>query len=105
VAHTLAVLTNKPEAPSRRLLEAFELPRRFVTSLAATPSGASRTRWALRAGCARSGPRRNPPRSSATQIDVETAAGPACRCVALYGFGQLRGELVDGTELTVNYAP
>ena len=36
-------------------------------------------------------------------IDVETARRARVRmCVALYGFGQLRGELVlDGTETVV----
>ena len=37
-----------------------------------------------------------------SMIDVETARRAGTRmCVVLYGFGQLRGELVlDGTEVT-----
>ena len=40
-------------------------------------------------------------------IDVQTARRAGVRmCVALYGFGQLRGELVlDGSEATVRVAP
>ena len=41
-----------------------------------------------------------------SMIDVETSRRAGTRmCVALYGFGQLRGELqLDGTEATVRTA-
>jgi phosphoglycolate phosphatase len=103
--HPLAVLTNKPDAPSRRLLDTFGLSRHFrsviggdgeyrrkpdphglqalINDYGATP----RTTWLI----------------GDSMIDVETARRAGARmCVALYGFGQLRGELVlDGTEATV----
>jgi phosphoglycolate phosphatase len=106
--HTLAVLTNKPEAPSRRLLDAFGLAGYFRRVIGGD-----------------SGPARKPDpaglnelmshfeSSTATtwlvgdsMIDVETARRAGVRmCVALYGFGQLRGELVlDGSEATVRIA-
>ena len=105
VGHTLAVLTNKPDEPSRRLLDAFGLSRHFrgviggdgeygrkpdpaglqalMNEYDATPSGT----WLV----------------GDSMIDVETARRAGTRmCVALYGFGQLRGELVlDGSESTV----
>jgi len=106
--HTLAVLTNKPESPSRRLLDAFGLAPYFQDVIGGD-----------------SGPARKPDpgglhklmthygaESASTwlvgdsMIDVETARRAGVRmCVALYGFGQLRGELVlDGREITVNTA-
>jgi phosphoglycolate phosphatase len=106
--HALAVLTNKPEAPSRRLLDAFGLAPYFREVIGGD-----------------SGPARKPDpeglRLLMTQcgtasadtwlvgdsmIDVETARRAGVRmCVALYGFGQLRGELVlDGSEATVRVA-
>jgi len=106
--HSLAVLTNKPEAPSRRLLEAFGLAPYFQEVVGGD-----------------SGPARKPDpgglhllmkqcgaESAGTwlvgdsMIDVETARRAGVRmCVALYGFGQLRGELVlDGREATVRVA-
>jgi phosphoglycolate phosphatase len=106
--HTLAVLTNKPEAPSRRLLDAFGLSRYFQEVIGGD-----------------SGPARKPDpgglhllmkQCGATpadtwlvgdsMIDVETSRRGGVRmCVALYGFGQLRGELVlDGSEATVRVA-
>jgi len=106
--HTLAVLTNKPEAPSRRLLGAFGLAQFFQEVVGGD-----------------SGPARKPDPGGLhllmkqcdaestdtwlvgdSMIDVETARRARVRmCVALYGFGQLRGELVlDGREITVNAA-
>ena len=103
--HALAVLTNKPEAPSRRLLEAFGLAPRFREVIGGD-----------------SGPARKPDpeglshlmrRCNSTptttwlvgdsMIDVETARRAGVRiCVALYGFGQLRGELqLNPDEVTV----
>jgi phosphoglycolate phosphatase len=107
--HPLAVLTNKPEAPSRRLLDAFGLARHFRRVIGGD-----------------SGPARKPDPAGLhvlmgefgampaatwlvgdSMIDVETARRAGVRmCVALYGFGQLRGELVlDGSEATVRVAP
>jgi phosphoglycolate phosphatase len=107
--HPLAVLTNKPEAPSRRLLDVFGLARHFRRVIGGD-----------------SGPARKPDPAGLhvlmgefgampaatwlvgdSMIDVETARRAGVRmCVALYGFGQLRGELVlDGSEATVRVAP
>lgn len=107
--HTLAVLTNKPEAPSRRLLDAFGLSPHFQ-EIVGGDSGASRkpdpaglqklmtTFGAESTGTWLVGD---------SMIDVETARRAGVRmCVALYGFGQLRGELVlDGSEVTAATAP
>ena len=104
--NVLAVLTNKPEVPSRRLLEAFDLDRhfRYVTG---GDSGAARKPdpaglEALMRDCGAS-----PGRTwlvGDSMIDVETGRRAGVRiCVALYGFGQLRGELeLTGDEVTVN---
>jgi phosphoglycolate phosphatase len=92
----LAVLTNKPEAPSRQLLEAFGLSGAF--------------RWVI--GGDSDFPRKPDPASTHhlmrsagavsettlfvgdSMIDVETARRAEVRvCVAGYGFGHLRGEL------------
>lgn len=98
----LSVLTNKPEAPTRRLLDAFELSPWFSrviggdSAYARKPDPAglnalmqdagtdTRTTWLV----------------GDSMIDVETARRAGCRmCVVRYGFGQLRGELVlDGSE-------
>ena len=99
----LSVLTNKPEAPARRLLDAFDLTP-HIASVVGGDSGFARKpdpaglRHLIDAG-----------RSdvSATifvgdsMIDVETARRARVRmCVALYGFGNLRGDLtLDGGEL------
>ncbi len=99
----LAVLTNKPEAPARRLLDAFDLTPHFAWTIGGdspfprkpdpsalrhlmTESGASADRTLL---------------VGDSMIDVQTARNAGVRmCVALYGFGQLRGELVlAGDEL------
>jgi phosphoglycolate phosphatase len=99
----LAVLTNKPEAPTRRLLETFDLAASFT--------------WVI--GGDSGFPRKPDPaalrylmhEANATadaalmvgdsMIDVETARRAGVRvCVARYGFGHLRGELVlRGDEL------
>jgi phosphoglycolate phosphatase len=102
----LAVVTNKPEGPSRRLLEAFSLNDLF--------------RWVI--GGDSGFPRKPHPGSihhvmqsagaaqtttlfvGDSMIDVETARRAGIRvCVAGYGFGYLRGEiqLADG-ELIVH---
>jgi phosphoglycolate phosphatase len=100
---SLAVLTNKPEAPTRRLLEAFDLARAFS--------------WVI--GGDSGFPRKPDPESlrhlareanvdarhvlfvGDSMIDVETARRAGVpMCVARYGFGYLRGELeLSGDEL------
>lgn len=93
----MAVLTNKPDAPTRRLLEAFDLARYFSrviggdSDLARKPDPAGlqalikdydatpATTWLV----------------GDSMIDVATARRAGTRlCVVLYGFGQARGELV-----------
>ena len=106
--HTLAVLTNKPEPPSRRLLDAFGLTPHFRHVIGGDSGPARKPDPAglqmLMAQCSAD--------VSSTwlvgdsMIDIETARRAGVRmCVALYGFGQLRGELVlDGSEVTVRTA-
>ena len=107
--HPLAVLTNKPEAPSRRLLEAFGLARHFRRVIGGDSGPARKPDpaglHALMAEFGASAPATWLVGDS--MIDVETARRAGVRmCVALYGFGQLRGELVlDGSEATVRVAP
>ena len=106
--HPLAVLTNKPEAPSRRLLDAFELGRYFRRIVggdsgpARKPDPAGLQGLMQEFGAAPAGTWL----VGDSMIDVETARRAGVRmCVALYGFGQLRGELVlDGSEITVRAA-
>jgi len=103
---SLAVLTNKPEGPARRLLEAFDLGDRF--------------RWVIGGD----GPLPRKPDPSGLQhlmaqaaestdgtllvgdsaIDVETARRAGVRlCLARYGFGALRGGIVvDASDLVVD---
>ena len=100
----LAVLTNKPDAPSRRLLEALGLSGNFrqviggdsefarkpdpeglralMTTFGTTPADT----WLI----------------GDSMIDVQTARHAGTRmCAVLYGFGHLRGELVlNGSEKT-----
>ena len=101
----LAVLTNKPEAPSRRLLEAFGLADYFPrviggdSGFARKPEPAGLA-WLMRdAGTTPS----TTWLVGDSMIDVETSRRAGVRmCVALYGFGQMRGELVlDGSEQTI----
>jgi phosphoglycolate phosphatase len=92
----LAVVTNKPEAPSRRLLEAFGLAAAFRwivggdSAFPRKPDPASIVHLMQSAGAA-------PAQTlfvGDSMIDVETArrAGVTI-CVAGYGFGYLREEL------------
>jgi len=93
----LAVLTNKPDEPTRRLLDAFDLSpsfRRVIggdSSYARKPDPAGlqalmgefdatpETTWLV----------------GDSMIDVQTARNAGTQmCVVLYGFGQQRGELV-----------
>jgi phosphoglycolate phosphatase len=99
----LAVLTNKPEAPTRRLLEAFDLVAWFSwviggdSGFPRKPDPESLRHLAREAGAA--------PADvlfvGDSMVDVETARRAGARvCVARYGFGHLRGELVlAGDEL------
>jgi phosphoglycolate phosphatase len=99
----LAVLTNKPTKPTERLLDAFGLSGSFRqviggdTAFARKPDPAG-LRAIMREADADAGVTWL---VGDSMIDVETARRAGCRmCVALYGFGQARGELVlDGTEL------
>ena len=102
----LGVLTNKPEAPTRRLLDAFGLSPWFQrviggdSAFARKPDPAGLHALMQDAGT----------QASTTwlvgdsMIDVETARRAGCRmCVVRYGFGQLRGELaLDGSETVAN---
>jgi phosphoglycolate phosphatase len=99
----LAVLTNKPEAPSRRLLDAFELTRYF-RSIIGGDSGYSRKPdpASLRHLMAESG---TGPRTTVlvgdSMIDVRTARNAGVPiAVAAFGFGHLRDEIrVSGEDL------
>jgi len=99
----LAILTNKPEAPTRRLLEAFGIAALF-TAVVGGDSAYPRKpdpgglRGLMRDAGATTGTTLF---VGDSMIDVETARRAGTRiCVALYGFGRLRGELVlTGEEL------
>ncbi len=99
----LAVLTNKPEAPARRLLDAFDLTPHFAWTIGGdSPFPRKPDPAGLRHLMTESG---TAPGHALlvgdSMIDVLTARNAGVRmCVALYGFGQLRGELVlNGDEL------
>jgi phosphoglycolate phosphatase len=99
----LALLTNKPEPPTHRLLDAFDLARYFPRVIggdAAFPRKPDPA--ALRFLMAEAG---STPATTLmvgdSMVDIETArrAGTPV-CVAMYGFGKMRGELVlRGDEL------
>jgi phosphoglycolate phosphatase len=99
----LVLLTNKPEAPARRLLEAFDLAPHFAAVLGGD-SGFPRKPdpGGLRHLIAEAG---SDARSTVlvgdSMIDVETARNAGVRmCVARYGFGAARGALaLRGDEL------
>ena len=102
----LAVLTNKPDAPSRRLLDAFELSGYFQQVIGGDSEFARKPDpEGLRALMKQFG---SGPADTwligDSMIDVQTARNAGTRmCVALYGFGQLRGELVlNGSEQTAS---
>ena len=108
MSHTLAVLTNKPEAPSVRLLDAFDLSsafRRVVGGDAKFPRKPDPAGLQALMSEFGSGPRHTWFVGD-SMIDVETGRRAGVRmCVALYGFGHLRGELkLDGTESLVRTA-
>jgi len=99
----LAVLTNKPTAPARRILDAFDLSRHF--------------RWVI--GGDADLPRKPDPASllflmreasasaertlmvGDSMVDVETGRRAGTQvCVAQYGYGRFRGEMpLHGDEL------
>lgn len=92
---SLAVLSNKPEEPTRRLLEAFNLARYFARVLGGDsafprkpdPAGLQHlmdSTGALPSTTLFVGD---------SMIDIETARRAGVRmCVAQYGFGYLRGD-------------
>jgi len=93
----LAVLTNKPEAPTLRLLEAFSLRPRFRwviggdSTFPRKPEPAGLDHLITRAGVSRAGVLL----VGDSMIDVHTARRAGVRlCAALYGFGRARGDLV-----------
>ena len=101
---SLALLTNKPEGPARRLLDAFDLSRSFRWVIGGDsrfprkpdPAG-------LRSLLAASG---TEPRAALlvgdSMVDVETARRAGIRmCVALYGFG--RAMALAGDELLLGH--
>ena len=92
---SLAVLTNKPEAPTRRLLDAFDLGHRFQwviggdASFPRKPDPAG-LQWLMEQAS-------TTPRETLmvgdSILDAETARAAGTRfCLARYGFGQARGE-------------
>jgi phosphoglycolate phosphatase len=99
----LSVLTNKPEAPARRLLEAFALAP-HISDVVGGDSGFARKpdpaglQHLIAAGGSEAG---STVFVGDSMIDIETARRSGVRmCVALYGFGNLRGDLVlAGDEL------
>jgi phosphoglycolate phosphatase len=99
----LAVLTNKPDQPTRRLLEAFDLAASFTwviggdTAFPRKPDPAA-LRYLM------SEARTTPAETlfvGDSMIDIETARRADVRiCVARYGFGHLREDMtLSGDEL------
>jgi phosphoglycolate phosphatase len=104
----LAVLTNKPEAPSRRLLDALGLAPSFRwvvggdSGFARKPDPSGLLHLIGAAGVA-------PARTLVigdSMVDVDTARAAGARvCAVLYGFGHLRAGLtLAGGEWTVDDA-
>jgi phosphoglycolate phosphatase len=102
-ASTLAVLTNKPEVPARRMLDAFGLTRLFAAVIGGDggfprkpdPAGLQ----ALAAGCGAALAGRLMVGDSTIDIESAENAGTGM-CVAMYGFGNALGELsLQGDEL------
>ena len=95
----VALLTNKPEAPARRLLEAFDLLAPFMSVIGGDsgfprkPDPTAVQHLITTAGAA--------PAETLfvgdSEVDVQTARRAGVRmCVARYGFGHLRGDLNVG---------
>lgn len=104
----LAVLTNKPTEPARRLLEAFGLAPHFRwvmggdSAFPRKPDPAALRHIMDQAGSAA----RTTLMVGDSMIDVETARrGGVPMCVARYGFGRLRGELVLAGDEVVAETP
>ena len=103
---TLALLTNKPTAPTVRILELLDLARWFSdvvggdSAAGRKPDPAGLLQMIQRAGAT--------PASSVlvgdSRIDVQTARRAGVRvCVAKYGFGYRAGEIpLRDDDLTVN---
>jgi len=99
----LGILTNKPERSTRRLLDAFDLTERFEWIIGGDgawprkpdPAGLHHLIAAARATADRT------LLIGDSMVDVETARRAGARmCVALYGFGRMRGDLsLAGDEL------
>ena len=102
---SLAVLSNKPEAPTRRLLDGFGLAERFQWIMGGDspfprkpdPAGLHHLMQQAGAGVA------STLFVGDSMIDVETSRRAGVQiCVALYGFGGLRGDLsLSSHEWTV----
>ena len=104
---SLAVLTNKPSAPARTVLDAFGLSAYFRWVIGGDqaprkPDPAGLERLIAAAGVGRD----RVLMVGDSMIDIETArAAKVTVCVALYGFGRARGELaLRGDEFVVNDA-
>jgi phosphoglycolate phosphatase len=103
---SLALFTNKPEGPSRRLLEAFGLAGAFGWVIGGDsgfprkpdPAAVEHLRRAAAA------PADETLFVGDSMIDVETARRAGVRmCVARYGFGHLRGDLtLRGDEMVAD---
>jgi phosphoglycolate phosphatase len=107
-AHSLAVLTNKPDAPTRRLLDAFGLSPHFSRVVGGDSEWPRKPDPAGLLAIVRE--YRAAPASTwlvgDSMIDVETARRAGTRiCVALYGFGHLRGELVLNGSESIAHTP
>ena len=109
VAHSraaLAVLTNKPEAPARRLLDALGLEHYFRWVIGGDgafprkPDPAGLLHLMAEAGAAPS----HTLYVGDSNVDLETARRAGVRvCLARYGFGHLRGEDgLDGADWTID---
>jgi phosphoglycolate phosphatase len=102
---TLAVLTNKPQEPSERLLDLFGLASSFARvvggdgPLARKPDPAGLIDLMRSSGAAAA----STIMVGDSMIDVETARRAGVRmCVARYGFGAERGDLaIDEGDLVV----
>ena len=102
----LAVLTNKPEAPARRLLEAFGLSRRFDWVIGGDgafprkPDPAGLRHLMQEAGVAAGAA----VLVGDSPVDVETARRAGVRlCLARYGFGYPGGEIeADAADLVID---
>ncbi len=99
---SLALLTNKPEGPARRLLAAFDLASAFTwvvggdSGFPRKPDPAAVRHLMHEAGATSAGTLF----VGDSMVDVETARRAGVRvCVARYGFGHLRGLALRGDEL------